>query len=192
MVFGDSLSAAYGMDQDLGWVSLLQRRLERGGYDHRVINVSLSGETTSGALSRLQRELDRHRPEIVIVELGGNDGLRGLPLDQVARNLMRIVDAIQARGARVLLAGMQLPPNYGSAYTQGFHRIFLTIAEERRTGLVPFLLHGLSHDDRHFLPDGIHPNAAAQPLIMENVWPHLELMIEEGASGPARAAFPAS
>lgn len=188
MVLGDSLSAAYGMELERGWVSLLQRRLERDGYGHRVVNVSLSGETTSGALSRLRQELARHRPEIVIVELGGNDGLRGLPLEQIRGNLSRIIDAVQALPARVLLVGMQLPPNYGSAYTSGFQRIFTGLAEERQTGLVPFLLEGLAHDARHFQADGIHPTAAAQPLVLENVWPHVEALL---AAAPGRSAAPA-
>lgn len=191
MVLGDSLSAAYGMDRERGWVSLLQQRLEREGYEHRVANVSLSGETTSGALSRLRHELDRHRPEIVIVELGGNDGLRGLPLAQVRDNLTRIIDAVQARPARVLLVGMQLPPNYGSAYTSGFHRIFTDLAEQRQLALVPFLLDGLAHDDRHFQADGVHPTADAQPIILENVWPHVEVLLGSTAA-TGRSTAPAS
>lgn len=182
MVLGDSLSAAWGLDQDEGWVSLLQRRLDAQGHPHRVANVSVSGETTSGALSRIDRALSQHRPDLVIIEVGGNDGLRGLPLATIERNLAEIITSIQARGADVLLAGMQLPPNYGPAYTRGFQRVFTDLADRYDTGLIPFLLAGLEHDRRHFLEDGIHPNSAAQGLILDNVWPHLETMLDRPAT----------
>lgn len=178
LVLGDSLSAAYGIDREQGWVSLLQRRLAQTGYPHRVVNASVSGETTSGALSRLDRELDLHAPDIVIVELGGNDGLRGLPLDQARNNLSAIIASIRQQGARVLLVGMQLPPNYGSAYTAGFQRIYSELAAEHGVALLPFLLEGLAHDERHFQNDGIHPVAAAQTIILDNVWPELAAMLE--------------
>ncbi len=178
LVLGDSLSAAYGMSPEQGWVHLLQQRLARSGRDYRVVNASISGETTSGGLARLSSELERHDPALVIVELGGNDGLRGLPLAQIRDNLSAIITAVQARPARVLLAGMQLPPNYGGAYTTAFHHIFTTLAAEKQTGLVPFLLAGLEHDDRHFQADGIHPTAAVQPLILENLWPALAAMLD--------------
>lgn len=178
-MLGDSLSAAYGMNPEQGWVQLLQQRLSDQGQTHPVvINASISGETTSGALTRLPGELDRHRPALVIVELGGNDGLRGLPVAQIRDNLSAIVTTIQARSARVLLVGMQLPPNYGRAYTTAFQRIFSELAAEKRTGLVPFFLAGLEHDDRHFQADRIHPNAEAQPLLLENVWPTLAAMLD--------------
>lgn len=176
LVLGDSLSAAWGLDRGAGWVDLLRQRLERGGHDYRVVNASISGETTSGGLSRIHRELERHRPEIVIVELGGNDGLRGLPLAQTRRNLAAIIETVDARAARSLLVGMRLPPNYGSAYTEGFHRIYVDLAEEHGIPFVPFLLQGLD-DDRHFQADRIHPTAEAQPIMLENVWPHLEPLL---------------
>lgn len=177
MVLGDSLSAAYGIDQNESWVHLLQQRLDRNGFPHRVVNLSVSGETTSGGLSRIDAALERHRPAIVIVELGANDGLRGLPLSAIERNLAAIVTRIQARDAAVLIAGMHLPPNYGPAYTRGFARIFAQLAETHETALVPFLLDGLDHDNSHFLDDRLHPNAEAQPLILDNVWPALEPML---------------
>lgn len=173
MVLGDSLSAAYGIDREQGWVSLLQQRLVQTGYPQRVVNASVSGETTSGALSRLDRELRLHAPAIVIVELGGNDGLRGLPLDQTRSNLSAIIASARKHGAQVLLAGMQLPPNYGSAYTTAFQRIYADLAAEHDIALLPFLLEGLAHDERHFQNDGIHPVAAAQPIILDNVWAKL-------------------
>lgn len=177
MVLGDSLSAAHGLDQNEGWVHLMQRRLERGGFPHRVANVSVSGETTSGGLTRLDAALARHRPAIVIVELGANDGLRGLPLDGIERNLAEIITRIKARDAAVLLAGMQLPPNYGPAYTRGFQRLFTQLAGVHDTALVPFLLEGLDHDNTHFLDDRLHPNAGAQALILDNIWTALEPML---------------
>jgi acyl-CoA thioesterase I len=177
MVLGDSLSAAHGIDQNEGWVFLMQQRLERDGFPHRVANVSISGETTSGGLTRLDAALDRHRPDIVIVELGANDGLRGLPLGGIEQNLAGIITRIQANDAAVLLAGMQLPPNYGPAYTRGFARIFERLAQKHGAALVPFLLEGLDHDNSHFLDDRLHPNAEAQLLILDNIWPALEPLL---------------
>ncbi len=177
MVLGDSLSAAHGIDQNEGWVYLMQQRLERDGFPHRVANVSISGETTSGGLTRLDAELDRHRPDIVIVELGANDGLRGLPLGGIEQNLAGIIARIQAQDAAVLLAGMQLPPNYGPTYTRGFARIFERLAQKYGAALVPFLLDGLDHDNSHFLDDRLHPNAEAQLLILDNIWPALEPLL---------------
>jgi acyl-CoA thioesterase-1 len=182
MVLGDSLSAAYGLDRGEGWVSMLQRRLEDKSYDYRVVNASVSGETTSGALARLERELDLHRPDIVIVELGGNDGLRGLPLSQMQANLERIVEEIQSRGGRVLLAGMQLPPNYGPAYTREFHGVYLRVARTKKISLVPFLLAGIAYDPGYFQADGIHPTAAAQAVILQNVWTQLEPLLRRGGA----------
>lgn len=174
LVMGDSLSAGYGMRADQGWVALLQRRLSESGYGYRVVNASATGETTGGGLTRLPRALEKHRPAIVIIELGGNDGLRGLDLDETRRNLDALIAAARRRGADVLLLGMQLPPNYGSAYTAAFRRLFSDAANAHGAALVPFLLDGLEHDERHFLPDGIHPNAAAQPIMLDNVWPVLQ------------------
>lgn len=177
MVLGDSLSAGFGLDQGDGWVSMLQRRLQDKSYDYRVVNASISGDTTSGALARVDRELERVRPEVVIVELGGNDGLRGLSLSQMQRNLAAIIDKIRSRGARVLLTGMQLPPNYGPAYTQAFQRVYRRLATEKKVALVPFLLEGIAQDRANFQPDGIHPTAAAQGRILDNVWQELEPLL---------------
>lgn len=181
LVLGDSLSAAYGIGQNEGWVYLLQQRLDDSGYPHRIENISISGETTSGALSRLDAALERHRPDLVIVEVGANDGLRGLPLERIEYNLSEIITTVQAQNAAVLLAGMRLPPNYGRAYTRGFQRIFDDLAEKYKTGLVPFLLEGLEHDRGYFQDDGLHPNAKAQPLIADNVWNALNPMLHRSA-----------
>lgn len=180
MVLGDSLSAAWGIDREQGWVELLQRRLAAEGFPHRVVNASVSGETTSGALSRIRGELDRHRPMLVVIELGGNDGLRGLDLAATRRNLSRLTDIARSGGARVIVAGMQLPPNYGSAYVTAFHAMYADVAAEHEAGLIPFLLEGLEHDPRHFQPDGIHPTAEAQSIILDNVWDEIreELKVE--------------
>ena len=178
LILGDSLSAGYGLDQNDGWVSLLQRRLEQAGYRQRVINASISGETTSGALARLAAELERHQPAIVVIELGGNDGLRGLPLEQMRRNLADMIAACRARRAQVVLAGMRLPPNYGRAYTEGFARVYATLAAEYRVTLIPFLLAGLDDGLQDFQADGIHPGAAAQSVILDNVWKHLQPLLK--------------
>jgi acyl-CoA thioesterase-1 len=172
-VLGDSLSAAYGMRLDQGWVALLQKRLRSQGYGHRVVNASSSGETTGGALARLPRALQLHRPGIVVVELGGNDGLRGLPVTDIARNLDSIVEHAQQAGARVLLLGMRIPPNYGAAYARDFERVFADIARQRRLAYVPFLLADVALDDTLMQDDGIHPNVRAQPKLLDAVWPKL-------------------
>jgi acyl-CoA thioesterase-1 len=182
LVLGDSISAAYGIDRDQGWVSMLQRRLRDKSYDYEVVNASVSGETANGALARLDRELDRHRPELVIIELGGNDGLRGTPPDRIEADLGAIVERIKGRGAKPLLAGMELPPNYGAAYTRAFQRAYRRVAERQRVPLIPFLLAGIARDRANFQPDGIHPTAAAQPALLDAVWPQLEPLLRR-ASG---------
>ena len=178
LVLGDSLSAAYGIRVEQGWVALLQARLRAKGYGHRVVNASSSGETTGGALARLPRALATHRPAIVIVELGGNDGLRGLPIADIRRNLERIVTLSQQAGARILLVGMRIPPNYGPAYTRQFDQLFGEVARQYRLARVPFLLDDVALDDGLMLEDGIHPNAAAQPKLLDEVWPHLEPLLK--------------
>jgi acyl-CoA thioesterase-1 len=154
-------------------VALLQARLRAKGYGHRVINASSSGETTGGALARLPRALAAHRPAVVIVELGGNDGLRGLPVADVRRNLDSIIRSSQQAGAGILLLGMKIPPNYGPAYTQAFQALFDELAQRHRVPSVPFFLQDIATDDNLFLDDGIHPAAAAQPLLLDAVWPQL-------------------
>ena len=179
VVLGDSLSAAYGIAADQGWVSLLQQRLRDQGFPHRVINASISGDTTRGGLQRVVSILVRHTPAIVIVELGGNDGLRGLPLLDIQANLSAIVRRIQQHGAKVLLAGMRLPPNYGPRYVEQFSEIYPLVAHEFKAGLVPFMLAGLEHDQMGYQSDGVHPTVASQPQMLENVWPHLKSLLEE-------------
>jgi acyl-CoA thioesterase-1 len=178
LILGDSLSAAYGLGQNDGWVSLLQRRIDEAGYRQRVVNASISGETTSGALSRLAAELNRHDPAIVVIELGANDGLRGLPLDAMRRNLADMIAVCRARQAQVVLAGMRLPPNFGRAYTRGFEQVYASLAAEHRITLIPFLLEGLNDGLEHFQADAIHPNRAAQPVILDNVWKHLQPLLK--------------
>lgn len=178
MVLGDSLSAGYGIEQSAGWVALLEERLAREGYDHEVVNVSISGETTRGGLARLEPALDRHRPQIVIVELGANDGLRGLPVTAMEHNLGEIVDRTLAHGAEVLLAGMRLPPNYGPEYTREFRQVYQNVAQRRGVRLVPFLLDGVAQSRTNFQADGLHPNEEAQPVILDNIWAGLRPLLE--------------
>jgi len=177
LVLGDSLSAAYGIRVEQGWVALLHARLRAKGYGHRVINASSSGETTGGALARLPRALATHRPAIVIVELGGNDGLRGLPVADIRRNFDAIIRTSQQAGARILLVGMKIPPNYGPAYTKAFYGVYGDLARQYQLPSVPFLLRDVAPDENLFQDDGIHPTAAAQPKLLDEVWPHLEPML---------------
>lgn len=169
LVFGDSVSAAYGIAEQRGWVALLAGQLKREQRDYIVVNASISGETTAGGLARLPKMLQAHRPAIVVLALGGNDGLRGLPVAQMKRNLAAMVEAAQRAGARVLLVGMRLPPNYGPEYTRAFEAAFTEVAKERRVALLPFLFEGFGEREDLFQPDRIHPNDAAQPLIADNV-----------------------
>ncbi|WP_374708622.1 arylesterase [Halomonas icarae] len=175
LVMGDSLSAAYGIEADSGWVSLLQARLENKA---RVINASISGETTSGGASRLPELLGQHAPDIVLLELGGNDGLRGLPPGQFEANMRRMIEASHAADAEVLLLGIDIPPNYGRAYRDAFTGVYRRLADDFELPLVPFLLDGVALDDNLMQEDGIHPTAAGQPIILENVWPELMTLLE--------------
>jgi acyl-CoA thioesterase-1 len=177
LVLGDSLSAAYGIRLEQGWVALLQGRLKAQGYGHKVVNASASGETTGGALARLPRALALHRPAIVILELGGNDGLRGLPIAGVRGNFESLIRLSREAGAKVLLVGMRIPPNYGPAYTRTFHQLYDDLAREYRLPLVPFFLDGIALDDSMMLEDGLHPNAAAQPKLLDQVWPQLKPLL---------------
>jgi len=178
-VVGDSLSAAHGMRVEQGWVTLLQERLASAGYGYRVVNASASGETTGGALARLPRALDKHHPAIVIIELGGNDGLRGLPIADVRSNLESLVRKSRRAGAKVLLIGMRIPPNYGPEYTKSFHGIYGQVATSERVPLVPFFLDGIALDEGLMQEDGIHPNAEAQPKLLEQVWPRLMPLLKK-------------
>ena len=177
LVVGDSISAALGLDTRQGWVSLLQNRLQEGGFAHRVVNASISGDTSAGGLARLPALLSQHQPQLVIIELGGNDGLRGQPPAQLQQNLARMVDASTAAGAKVLLLGMRLPPNYGQRYTQAFAQVFSDVAADKQVPLVPFLLEGVGGVPGMMQADGIHPAVAAQPRLLENVWPTLEPLL---------------
>lgn len=170
LIVGDSISAAYGIEIDAGWVALLQQRLQQQGYPHRVINSSISGDTSVGGRSRLPALLAREPIDILILELGGNDGLRGLSLAQTQANLQAMIEMARAAQARVLLLGMQLPPNYGSTYTAAFAKIYTRLAREQQIALVPFLLDGVATDTDLMQPDGIHPRAQAQPRLLDNVW----------------------
>ncbi|GGY27478.1 arylesterase [Paludibacterium paludis] len=172
LVFGDSLSAGYGLRPAEGWVALLQKEL---GPAHRVINASLSGETTAGGLARLPEALSAHRPDIVVLELGGNDGLRGLPLTDMKTNLAAMIRASRASGAKVVLVGMALPPNYGPDYTRRFTDVYRQLARQYSTAWVPLLVEGFAADLSQFQSDGIHPTAAAQPRMMRNVRARLPL-----------------
>jgi acyl-CoA thioesterase-1 len=173
LVWGDSLSAGYGLRAREDWPTLLQTRLEREGFRHTVVNASVSGETSSGGRSRLAAALERHKPNLLIIELGANDGLRGLQPQLLADNLGAMVKAAKDAGTQVLLVGMQLPPNYGEAYMRRFQQAYADVAREHRVALVPFLLDGFAAQPDMFQPDGIHPTAAAQKIILETVWQHL-------------------
>lgn len=178
MVFGDSLSAAYGMEEEQGWVNLLDAKLAEERYDYTVINASVSGETSTGGLARLPAMLEAHKPDLVILELGGNDGLRGLPLGTLKDNLQQMVNLIRESGADILLAGIQIPPNYGPRYTLPFFELFGELAIENALPMVPFLIDGIPQQPELMQNDGIHPRAEAQWMIVENVWPHLEPLLE--------------
>ncbi|MBD9416605.1 arylesterase [Pseudomonas sp. PDM16] len=177
LVVGDSISAGLGLDTRQGWVALLQNRLEEGGFEHQVVNASISGDTSSGGLARLPALLSQHQPQLVIIELGGNDGLRGQPPAQLQQNLARMVDASKASGAGVLLLGMRLPPNYGQRYIQSFAQVFADVAADKQVPLVPFLLEGVGGVPGMMQADGIHPAVAGQPKMLENVWPTLEPLL---------------
>jgi acyl-CoA thioesterase-1 len=173
LVVGDSISAAFGMDTRQGWVALLEKRLDEQGFDHQVVNASISGDTSAGGAARLPALLAEHQPELVIIELGGNDGLRGQPPAQLQQNLAAMVQASQQKGAQVLILGMQLPPNYGQRYTTAFAAVFPQVASEFSVPLVPFVLEGVGGVPEMMQADGIHPTAEAQPRLLENVWPTL-------------------
>jgi acyl-CoA thioesterase-1 len=173
LVLGDSLSAGFGLAPGQGWVSLLQLRLKKEGYGHRVVNASVSGETTDGGLARLDRALATHEPAIVIVELGGNDGLRGLPVSRVEANLGQIVTKSLAAGADVLLLSVSMPTNYGPQYTSAFRQAFENLGRRHDIAVGALMSAGFARDLSLFQPDGIHPNARAQPLLLDSVWPQL-------------------
>ena len=177
VVLGDSLSAGYGIKVQEGWVNLLAQRLAAEGYGYKVINASVSGETTQGGVSRLPRALERHKPEIVIIELGGNDGLRGLPLAASRENLQRSIKLAKDAGERVLLVGMMIPPNYGARYAEEFRETYVQLARANSIPLVPFLLDEVALNAEFMQEDGIHANARGQPRMLDNVWPRLKPLL---------------
>ncbi len=178
LVLGDSLSAGYNIDVEQGWVELLNQKLQQEGYPHTVINGSISGDTTTQGLLRLPTLLEQHDPEIVIIELGGNDALRGTPPNAIKRNLSKLIDTSKRSGAEVLLLGIQIPPNYGQRYAQAFFDNYAQLANEKKVKLVPFFLENVGGNDELMQDDGIHPNAKAQPILLDNIWPQLETQIK--------------
>lgn len=183
LVLGDSLSGAWGIDKDQGWVALLQQAVTNGGYDYRVINASVSGDTTRTGLTRIENALQQHRPAIVIIALGGNDGLRGLAFSEIENSLASIIERCQQQDAQVLLAGVRLPPNYGPVYNERFAAIFESLAARYRVPLVPRILDQVAERREWMQEDGIHPTADAQPQIMQNVWAGLEPILQNTAAG---------
>ena len=177
VVLGDSLSAEYGLARGEGWVNLLQKKLETGKISAAIVNASISGETTSGGATRLQALLDKHKPAVVVIELGANDALRGLSLTATQQNLRAMVAAAQKAKARVLLVGMQIPPNYGTDYTRQFAALYPKIAKETKSALVPFMLQGVADKANLFQADRIHPSAEAHPIILNNIWPQLKPLL---------------
>lgn len=177
LVFGDSLSAAYGIPRQSGWVALLAAQLQEAKPAYQVVNASVSGETSAGGLTRLPALLAAHRPNLLILALGANDGLRGLSLEQTARNLESMVALAKKRGSKVLLVGMRLPPNYGATYTRKFQALYGDVAKKHKVDLVPFLLEGIASQRENFQSDGLHPTEAAQPTLLKTVWRHLAPML---------------
>ena len=186
LVFGDSISAGYGLPRvDRGWVALLQAKLKTEGYGDEVVNASVSGETTAGGLARLPRALGLHHPAVVVLELGGNDGLRALPIGQMRANLTHMIDLAKGGGAKVLLLGMRIPPNYGPQYTEQFSAVYADLARDEHVPLVPFLLSDVALHPDLMQADGVHPVEAAQPLLLATVWPKLEPLLKRyGTLGP--------
>jgi acyl-CoA thioesterase-1 len=178
LIFGDSLSAGFGIDVDQSWAALLQDRLESQGYEHRVINASISGETTEGGVARISKALERFEPRLIILELGGNDGLRGFPADRLRSNLEEIVVTSKKSGAAVVLLGIRIPLNYGARYTEAFESTFRDVAAEHDIPWIEFFMEGIALNEELMQDDGIHPNAEAQPLLLENAWPIIAASLE--------------
>ncbi len=177
LIVGDSISAGFGLDTREGWVALLEKRLKQEGFDDRVVNASISGDTSAGGQARLPALLAAHKPDLVILELGGNDGLRGQLPTQLKQNLASMIEQARKAGAKVLLLGMQLPPNYGVRYTQAFARVYNELAEEKNVALVPFFLEGVGGHPELMQADGLHPAVGAQGQLLENVWPTLKPLL---------------
>ena len=185
LIFGDSLSAGYGIEVDQSWAALLQSRLESLGYEHRVVNASISGETTEGGATRIGPALERFDPELVILELGGNDGLRGFPPERLRDNLEKIVRTAKESGAAVVLLGIRIPLNYGPRYTEAFENTFREVAAAQEIPWIEFFMEGVALNEALMQDDGIHPNAEAQPLLLDNAWPIIEQSIEQSLRGKA-------
>ena len=181
LVYGDSLSTAYGIAEKRGWVALLGERLKREQLDYNVVNASISGETTSGGLNRSAKILAQHKPAVVILELGGNDGLRGLPIAELRANLGNAIQLAQKHAAKVLLVGMRLPTNYGTSHTREFHELYPELGRRYQVPVVPFLLEGVATDPALMQADGVHPTTAAQPKLLATVWPYLAPMLQSEA-----------
>ena len=177
LVWGDSLSAGYGLRPQQSWPALLAERISAARLPHKVVNASISGETTAGGLARLPAALETHKPSVVVIELGANEGLRGLPVKAMATNLQAMVDASRKAGAQVLLVGMRMPPNYGPEYTSRFEAAYRDIARANRLRLVPFMMEGFADQPGYFQADGLHPVAAAQPLILDTIWRELKPLL---------------
>ncbi len=179
LIFGDSLSAGYGIDVDQSWGALLQKRLEEQGYEHRVVNASISGETTEGGATQIATALETFAPELVILELGGNDGLRGFPPSRIKDNLKAIAERASASGAEVVLLGIRIPTNYGARYTEAFEAVYPEVAAELGIHWIEFFMDGVALNDELLLEDRIHPNAAAQPILLDNAWPVIRATLEQ-------------
>jgi acyl-CoA thioesterase-1 len=183
LIVGDSLSAAYGIPQQQGWAALLQKKLQLKNYRYDVVNASMSGETSSGGASRINTALQKTKPAIVILELGANDGLRGLPVNEMITNLSNIIRQSKQSGAKVLLIGMQIPPNYGPKYSEAFSQSYQRLSHEHKIPLVPFMLKNIAVQPDLIQQDGLHPNVLAQPMILENIWPQLKLLLKRKNTG---------
>jgi acyl-CoA thioesterase-1 len=181
LVFGDSLSAGYGIDVDQSWPALLQSRLESQGYEHRVINASISGETTEGGVTRIARALENFGPELVILELGGNDGLRGFPPDRMKANLQTIIETTKASGAAVIMLGIRIPTNYGPRYTGAFENVYRELADQLSVLWIEFFMEGIALNEELMQEDGIHPNASAQSILLDNAWPIIRQALADHA-----------
>jgi len=185
LVFGDSLSAGYGVDVDQTWVALLQSRLDSQGYEHRVINASISGETTQGGMTRIDAALNNFSPDLVILELGGNDGMRGFPTEVIKENIRTIIESSRNHGAAAVILGIRIPTNYGPRYSRAFEGIYSELAEELDVPWIEFFMEGIALNDELMQEDGIHPTAEAQPMLLDNAWPVIQKALTEHALNKA-------
>ncbi|MCX4028285.1 arylesterase [Endozoicomonas sp. SM1973] len=182
LIFGDSLSAGYGLKEHEGWVHLLKQRIARDYPTYQVVNASISGETTTGGLARLTSTLDKFKPTIVLLELGANDGLRGLPIPQMQRNLQNMIQQIKKSGSEVILMEMRIPPNYGKRYTELFQNSYSQLAKQEEIKLMPFFLKKIAGQQQYLQPDNLHPNAKAQPLLLDNIWEFINPLLKKSST----------